>query len=58
MEKLIVLVSWIVSEGPTLLGSLIGVLTSLIAFFLLIPGEQPEKALKKAVEFLSKYSRK
>jgi hypothetical protein len=58
MEKLIFLVSWIVSEGPTLLGSLIGVLTALIAFFLLIPGEQPEKALKKAVEFLSKYSRK
>jgi hypothetical protein len=58
MEKLIVLVSWIVSEGPTLLGALIAALTAIIALFMLIPGEQPEKALKKAVEFLSKYSRK
>lgn len=58
MEKLIVLVSWIVSEGPTVLAAVIGVLTALIALFMLIPGEQPEKALKKAVEWLSKYSKK
>lgn len=35
-----------------------GVLTALIAFFMLIPGDQPEKALQKAVDFIEKFSRK
>jgi hypothetical protein len=58
MEKLIVIASWLVTEGPSILSALIGVLTAMIGLAMLIPGEQPEKALKKAVEFLSKYSRK
>jgi hypothetical protein len=58
MEKVIVIASWLVSEGPQVLSAVIGVLTALIGVALLIPGEQPEKALQKAVDFLSKYSRK
>jgi hypothetical protein len=58
MEKLIVFASWVVTEGPAILSAVIGVLTAAIGLAMLIPGEQPEKALKKAVDFLSKYSRK
>lgn len=58
MEKLIVFASWIVTEGPHILSAVIGVLTAVIGLAMLIPGEQPEKALKSAVDFLSKYSRK
>lgn len=58
MEKLIVIASWIVTEGPHILSAVIGVLTAVIGLCMLIPGEQPEKALQKAVDFLSKYSRK
>lgn len=58
MEKLIVLGSWIVTEGPHILAAIIAVLSALIALFLLIPGEQPEKSLQKVVDFLKKYSKK
>jgi hypothetical protein len=34
------------------------VLLALIALCLMIPGEQPEKALQSAVDFLSKFSKK
>ena len=33
-------------------------LVALIAFFELIPGEQPEKTLRKVVDFLTRFSRK
>lgn len=34
------------------------VLMALITLFLLIPGDQPEKALQKALDFLAKFSKK
>jgi len=34
------------------------VLLSLIALFMLVPGEQPEKALKKISEIIEKFSKK
>lgn len=52
------LVNWIVTEGPTVLSALVGVLTALIGLFMLIPGEQPEKSLQAVVDFISKFSRK
>ena len=36
----------------------VAALTALIAVFMLIPGDQPEKALQKVVDFLAKFSRK
>lgn len=35
-----------------------GVLVALVAFFLLIPGEQPEKFMQKIVDFIAKFSKK
>lgn len=58
MEKLIIAGQWLVLHGPDVVSGLVGVLSGVIAISLLIPGEQPEKALKSVVEFLTKFSRK
>jgi hypothetical protein len=50
--------TWIVQNGPQFIAAVVAVLTALIALFMLIPGEQPEKALKAAVDFLAKFSLK
>jgi len=39
-------------------GSLATLLSALIAFFMLIPGEQPEKFFKGILDFITKYSKK
>lgn len=41
-----------------ILGAVTALLVALIAIFELIPGEQPEKALRKVVEILARFSRK
>jgi hypothetical protein len=41
-----------------ILGAVSGLLAALIVIFELIPGEQPEKALRKVVAILEKFSRK
>ena len=41
-----------------ILGAVNGLLLALIAVFALIPGEQPEKALRAVAALLSKISRK
>jgi len=48
----------IVSNLPQYIIALNGVIVALIALFMLIPGEQPEKAMQKVVDFLAKISRK
>lgn len=58
MEKLIVAGQWLVAHGPDVVSGVMGLLSGVIAISLLIPGEQPEKALKSVVEFLAKFSRK
>lgn len=58
MEKLIIAGQWLVAHGPDVVSGLVGVLSGVIAISLMIPGEQPEKALKSVVEFLTKFSRK
>ncbi len=50
--------TWLLANYQALLSAVIGLLTAAIAVALLIPGEQPEKALQSAVDFLSKFSRK
>lgn len=58
MASLIELVQWIIANGPIVVSGVIGILSGVIAIALLIPGEQPEKALQGIVEFLKKYSAK
>lgn len=56
--ELLKVMNWVVTNGPVVLSAVIAVLTSLIGLFMLIPGEQPEKALQSAVDFISRFSRK
>lgn len=58
MEKLVLISAWLTTEGPQLLTAVVGALTAVIGVCLLIPGDQPEKALQKVVDFLAKFSRK
>jgi hypothetical protein len=56
MEFVKELVMWIIANYQLAITAVVTVLTGLIALFLLIPGEQPEKTLQKIVDFLSKFS--
>lgn len=58
MDKVMAIFQWILANYQILLSALVGVCSSLIAVFMLIPGEQPEKFLQGAVDFLSKFSKK
>jgi len=56
IETVNMMVVWLATNGVEFLGALTAVLSALIALFLLIPGEQPEKALQAIVDFLKKFS--
>lgn len=56
MEKVLAILNWAVASGPNMIAAFMAVISALIAFFMLIPGEQPEKALQGVVDFLSKFS--
>lgn len=58
MDQILVYVKWLLENGPMFITAVIAVLTALIALFLMVPGEQPEKALQGAIDFLSKFSKK
>jgi hypothetical protein len=58
MEKIIEIVKMLVEQGPLFIAAINAVLVALVALFLLIPGDQPEKALKGAADFLAKFSKK
>ena len=58
MEKILEIGKWLMENGPALLMALSGLLSALIGVFMLIPGEQPEKALRGVVEFIARFSRK
>lgn len=58
MEQAIETVKVIVEKGPEILSAVVALLSGVIAVSLLIPGDQPEKALKAVVEFLAKFSKK
>lgn len=51
-------VAEILKQAPMVLTAVVAILTALVSLFLLIPGEQPEKFLKSAADFLAKFSRK
>lgn len=58
MEVLIAIVKAAFSHLDELILGLNAVLAVLIAIFLAVPGEQPEKALKAIADFIGKFSRK
>jgi hypothetical protein len=58
MDKLIQAGQWLVLHGPELVSAIVALLSGVIAIALIIPGEQPEKALQGVVEFLKKFSKK
>lgn len=58
MEKVISVIKEIIEKGPDYVAAIAAVMTAMIAFFMMIPGDQPEKALQKIVDFISKFSRK
>lgn len=43
---------------PEIISAVVALLSGVIAICLLIPGEQPEKALQGVVDFLKKFSLK
>lgn len=49
---------FVLDNGPVILNGVVGVFTGLIAIFMVIPGDQPEKALQGIVDFISKFSKK
>ena len=51
-------IQWILVNYQLVLSSILAVLTAVIAVAMVIPGEQPEKALQGVVDFLAKFSKK
>lgn len=58
IQPVLDLLAWFYANYAALIGAAVVAINALIALFMIIPGEQPEKALKAVVEFLSKFSRK
>jgi hypothetical protein len=58
MEKAIEVVKMVIEKGPEIVSAVVALLSGVTALALLIPGEQPEKALQGVVEFLKKFSKK
>lgn len=51
-------IQWILANYQALIAAFMAALSALIALFLIIPGEQPEKALQGVVDFIAKFSKK
>lgn len=58
MEQVLAIVNWVVANYQVIITALVAILSGVIGICLLIPGEQPEKALQGIVDFLSKFSKK
>lgn len=58
MEQINEIVAWVLLNYQIVLSAILAILGGLITIFMLIPGEQPEKALQGLVDFLTKFSRK
>lgn len=50
-------ITWLLANYQALIAALVAAMTALIALFMIIPGDQPEKALQAAVDFIKKFSR-
>lgn len=58
MQSALEVGKFLFAHGQELVSGAAAVCAGLVAIFLLIPGEQPEKAIKAVGEFLAKFSRK
>jgi len=58
MEKVLEIVKMVVQFGPEIVSGVVAILSGVIAIAMIVPGEQPEKALKGVVAFLEKFSKK
>ncbi len=58
MQKLLEIGQFLLAHGPEIVSAIVAILSGIIAISLMIPGEQPEKALKKVVALLEKVSAK
>lgn len=50
--------TFVVEHFQEILNAVLAILTGVIAVSLIVPGDQPEKALRSVADFLSKFSRK
>ena len=51
-------IGWILANWQSVVGAVSSILVGVIAISLLIPGDQPEKALQGVVDFLKQFSKK
>lgn len=58
MDKLLLVGQWVVAHYQDVIAGVSAALGGVIAISMLIPGEQPEKALQSVVNFLAKFSKK
>lgn len=58
MDKLLAVLAFVKLHGLEILGAVDVILGGLIAIALLVPGEQPEKALGGVKNFIAKFSKK
>ena len=58
MELVWSVVKFLMDHWQDILTAVIGLLSALIVIFIMVPGPHPEDWLQKAVDFLSKFSRK
>ena len=58
MAKVIAIAAWMKAHGPELIIALEGCALGIAGVFAFIPGDQPEKGLRKFAEFVAKFSRK
>ena len=55
---LMVIIQYVLGNGGDIIGALSLLISALIAISLLIPGEQPEKALQVVLGIIKRFSRK
>lgn len=58
METVSSIVKFVVEHYQEVITAIVGIFTGIIGICMLIPGEQPEKALQGIVDFIKKFSAK
>lgn len=58
MESVMAVLGWCMAHYAEVIAAVVAILSGVIGICLLIPGEQPEKALQSVVDVLAKISKK
>jgi len=58
MAQVLAVFQWILANYSMLIAAINAVVLALIALFMIIPGEQPEKFFQGVADFLAKFSKK